>query len=252
MMVRQQLLGQVIQQHSDTVQSVHYELAGTISPHDASTSRQQVGAYLSSTDHPMMSQTGLPIISMVLTLSACFIATALQSSSTPSMSIHGSLSPSQRIKLNLHEHCNHVNFGRLNAWFHHGVLPVDRSVANAPDPICSACQFSKVNKKFHSDEQSITINHTAPGQGVSMDLMEAGIPGRLPTTRGLPLPKRYKYVTLWIDHYSRYLYPTLHEMKELSAALQSKQEFEAFANRFSIRIESIRADNGVYVTKVFS
>ena len=29
-------------------------------------------------------------------------------------------------------------------------------------------------------------------------------------------------------------------------------QFEAFANRFSIRIESIRADNGVYVTKVFS
>jgi hypothetical protein len=63
-------------------------------------------------------------------------------------------------------------------------------------PICLACQYSKANKKSHSDEQSITVNHTALGQGVSMDLMEAGIPRRIPTTRGLPSPKHYKYVTL--------------------------------------------------------
>jgi hypothetical protein len=155
------------------------------------------------------------------------------------------------MKLILHERCNHVNFCRLNAWIWNGVLPVDRSVGNAPDPICSACQYSKTNKKSHSDEQSITVSHTAPGQGVSMDLMEAGIPRRMPTTRGLPSPKRYKYVTLWVDHYSRYLYPKFHETKELSAALQSKQDFEAFANRFGIKIESIRADNGIYATKSF-
>jgi len=41
-------------QNSETVQSVHYEPASTISPHDASTLRQQLWAYLSSTGQPVM------------------------------------------------------------------------------------------------------------------------------------------------------------------------------------------------------
>jgi hypothetical protein len=157
-----------------------------------------------------------------------------------SLSVHGNLTPSQRTKLIFHERCNHVHFGRLNAWIRQGVLSVDKSVANAPDPICAACQYSKANQKPHcNDTGSITLHHTAPGQGVSVDLLEAGIPGKLPTTRGLPSPKRCKFVTLWVDHYSRYLYPSFHATKNMSETLQSKQEFEAFAAKFGINVTNI-------------
>jgi hypothetical protein len=182
----------------------------------------------------------------------CYIASNVELSPMPVVGISANLSPSQRTKLILHERCNHINFETINRWIRKGVPPIDKSVANSEDPICAACQIGKANKRAHkADVGSVTAKHTAPGQGVSVDLLEAGIPGRLPTTRGLPSPKRYRYVTLWVDHYSRYLYPTFHETKDLNAALASKREFEAFANKFGVKIASIRADNGVYAANGF-
>jgi hypothetical protein len=145
-----------------------------------------------------------------------FQAFTAVSNSGPSPSyIRGNLSPSRWVKLILHEHCNHVNFKQLNTWIHQGLLPVDNSVAHVLYPMCCACQFGKSRKKLHQEDISnITASHTAPGQGISADQLEAGFPGCILTT---PTPKWYKFVNLWVDHYSRY---------EL---LASKREFELFA-----------------------
>ncbi len=112
-------------------------------------------------------------------------------------------------------------------WIHSGYLSVDPSIANSPNPICIACQYGKAHRKPHnSDTGSITNNHTKPGDGISVDQMEANYPGRLPTTKGLPTHKRYKYCNLWVDHYSRYIFPTFHELKETKEMLQCKQDFQ--------------------------
>jgi len=186
---------------------------------------------------PYQTTTGLPVVYTIPAAPTCYIASNVELPPTPLVGISANLSPSQRTKLILHEQCNHVNFETINRWICKGVLPIDKSVANSKDPICAACQFGKANKRAHkADVGSITAKHTTPGQGVSVDLLEAGIPGRLPTTRGLPSPKWYRYVTLWVDHYSRYLYPTFHETKGLNAALASKREFEARVRSFCKQI----------------
>jgi hypothetical protein len=56
------------------------------------------------------------------------------------------LSPQQRIKLLLHERCNHKNMKTINQWIRQGCFNVNPTIASAPDPICVACQYGKVQK----------------------------------------------------------------------------------------------------------
>jgi hypothetical protein len=110
--------------------------------------------------------------------------------------------------------------------------------------------------KAHQEPHAKTTNSIAapcqyPGEGVSADQLEAGCPGRIPTTKGLPTTKRYRYCSFWIDHYSKFIFPTFHETKAAAELIASKQAFQDFAARYQIKIKKIRADNGVYSSGPF-
>lgn len=146
----------------------------------------------------------------------------------------------------------HKNMIAINHWIHEGYINVDPSVAAAPDPICIACQYGKVHRNSHcSNIALIMANQTYPGAGVSADQLEAGYPGKLPTTCGIPTTKHYKYCNMWVDHYSKYIYPTFHETKEVSEMIKSKTDFQNFALKFNIKIKAIRADNSAYASALF-
>jgi hypothetical protein len=165
--------------------------------------------------------------------------------------LYQNLTPKQQRKMHLHERCAHVHWGQLNAWIRAGLLPCSPSLASEPDPVCAACQFGKAHKRSHKvDTGHFAKCHSAPGDGVSSDGMEAGCPGRPMTTSGLPTQRRYKYVSFWVDHYSQFVYITMHETKKAEELLRSKLEFEEFASKFGVNIKNIRADNGVYTAKV--
>jgi hypothetical protein len=133
------------------------------------------------------------------------------------------LTPKQQRKLHLHERCAHANWEQINAWIRTGNLPGGPSLASEPDPICAVCQFGKAHKRSHkADTGNISNNHLAPGDGVSSDGMEAGCPGRMMTTHGLPSLRRYKYVSFWVDHYSQFVYITMHKTKKAEELLKSK------------------------------
>jgi len=162
------------------------------------------------------------------------------------------LTNSQRLKLLWHERCNHRSMATINSWIRRGLLPIDPSVASAPDPVCAACQAGKAHRKPHAGHtNSIAAPCTFPGQAVSADQLEAGSPGKIPTTKGLPTTRRYRYCNLWIDHFSRFVFPTFHETKAASELVASKREFQNFAARYNIKIKKIRADNGVYAAGQF-
>jgi hypothetical protein len=195
-------------------------------------------------------QTGLPIIiacipQKLLSLSAQ-VATTIPSPTVP-CNTKPNLSNSQRLKLLWHERCNHRSMSTINNWIRQGLLPVDASIASTPDPICAACQAGKAHRRSHAKvTNTIAAPCTYPGQQISADQLEAGYPGRIPTAKGMPTHKRYKYCNLWIDNYSRFIYPAFHETKHAADLVASKREFLAYAKRFNVTVQSIRADNGVY------
>lgn len=113
----------------------------------------------------------------------------------------------------------------INELISRGLLRVDPSIAIAPDPICVVCQVRKVHRKLHVDATGhISSSHKSPGAGVSADQMEAGSPGKIFSTKGLPSQKRFCIANLWVIHYSRLIFVTFHETKEASELLKSKQD----------------------------
>jgi hypothetical protein len=162
------------------------------------------------------STTGLPLIYSISTPAD---ATALFGATSPTVAAFGSattsiasttsslgppvfspstlapnLTSAQPQKLLMHQRCNHRNMADINQWIRKGLLPVDPSIANCPNPICAACQFGKAHRKRHAKVTGgITAASAIPGDGVSADQLEAGCPGCLPTTKGLPTSKRYRY-----------------------------------------------------------
>jgi hypothetical protein len=144
---------------------------------------------------PYHSGTGLPIITTATGIETftkfCAKLSVNSCDSHPQTNPHciapiqfkQNLTPQQRIKLLIHERCNHKNMKVINQWIQDGHFNISPNVASAPDPICAACQYGKAHKKPHTkDTSSIAEHHTTPGSGVSVDLLEAGYPGRLPTT----------------------------------------------------------------------
>jgi hypothetical protein len=117
------------------------------------------------------------------------------------------LTPKQLQKLHLHEHCTHVHWDQLSSWIRSGALPCDKMLATVPDPVCATCQFSKAHKRSHKmDPGHIAWHHTASGEGVSSDGMEARFPGRMMTMGGVPMNCRYHYSSFWVDHFSQFVY----------------------------------------------
>jgi len=200
---------------------------------------------------PYHNATGLPIIfgsalndSSPSTKSATAFPAALKH---PHNSLQGpsaqkqNLTNSQCLKLLMHERFNHRNMETISQWKRCGLLPVDPSVAACPDPIYTACQMGKAHRKNHaSTKGSIAANCHFPSDGVSANQLEAGHPGKIPTTKGLPTLKQYKYCNLWVDHYLWYIYPTFYKTKHAAELIQSNKEFQSFDAWHNVTICRIR------------
>jgi len=208
---------------------------------------------------PYHARSHLPILPTLPTI-ACYTSLCKLAQSPPIPAATGShsadpmpsLTPAQRIKLLWHHHLNHANFDQITAWMRSGQIKVQKKVINAPHPVCAICQYGKAQKRtHHASTGVIGSQHNFPGAGVSADQLEAGCPGLLPTTKGSPSTSRYHYCNVWVDHYSRFVYVTMHQTKDAKEMLASKIEFEGFCRQHGVTIKSVRADNGVYASQMF-
>ena len=174
-----------------------------------------------------------------------------QSPSSPLFTT-GNLTPAQIIKLKWHNRLNHVSFDQLTKWMRDGTIAAPAAVINCPHPICAACLYGKAKRRPHKNHTgSITHNCNRPGDGVSADQLEAGNPGIVATTKGLPTNLTYKFCNFWIDHFSKLIFVTMHPSKEGKEMIKSNQAFETYCRQHGVNIRSIRADNGIYSSAAF-
>jgi hypothetical protein len=104
-----------------------------------------------------------------------------------------------------HYHLGHLPFSRIQSMAKAGDFP--KRLATCRIPECPMCRFGKATKvpwrtKGKQNNNIKIIPVTAPGQCVSVDQLESTTPGLIAQLKGTPTKLRYRYVTVFVDHYS--------------------------------------------------
>lgn len=117
-----------------------------------------------------------------------------------------------------------------------------------PPPICAACAFGKAHKRpWRTRGVSGHIRKDSeikPGDGVSIDQLQSAQPGLIPQTAGFLTSQRFEGATVFVDHFSHFVYVHLMRNLTLEETLEAKASFERILNTFGHQVRSYRADNG--------
>lgn len=166
--------------------------------------------------------------------------------------MHKSVSPTQEMLIQ-HYRLGHLPFSTMQRMARQGALPKRLSTCRVPT--CAACRFgmaTKVPWKTNGSQNNRKIKTaTRPGQCVSVDQMESSNPGFIAQLKGSLTKSRYKYATVFVDHFSDFVY--IHLQKTLSSqeTVQAKLAFEGYARTLGVSVEHYHADNGRFADNLF-
>jgi Reverse transcriptase (RNA-dependent DNA polymerase) len=152
-----------------------------------------------------------------------------------------------------HYQLGHVLMSKLQHMARQGDLP--KCLASCPKPECAACRFGHATKvpwrvKGSQGQGQIKVC-TQPGQCVSVDQLESTSPSFIAQLKGSLTRARYRYVTVFIDHYSDLSYVHLQKTITSAETVEAKQAFEAYSKSLGIRIQHYHADNGRFADNLF-
>jgi hypothetical protein len=134
--------------------------------------------------------------------------------------------------LHYHNKFNHASFKKLRILAKHGVIP--RRLAKCPNPVCSACMYGKVTRRpwrtrSSTNQDEALVVPSRPGQVVSADQLTSPTPGLIAQISGILTTKRYKYVTVFVDHFSDLSFVCLQKTTSAKETLEAKRAFKEFA-----------------------
>jgi len=137
-----------------------------------------------------------------------------------------------------HYRLGHVPMSKLQHMAKLGDLPKRLSTCSKPQ--CAACRFGRATKvpwrTKGKDNQGTIKTCTKPGQCVSVDQLESTTPGLIAQLKGAPTKMRYRYVTVFIDHYSDLSYVHLQKTITSAETVEAKQAFEAYSKSLGVRL----------------
>ena len=163
--------------------------------------------------------------------------------------------PQDRL-LRWHYRLGHLPFKVLQNLAKHHII--DPALSKVEPPFCPGCMYGKQTRRTWRTKPSKKLRRKGlkrahrPGQTVSVDTMPSGsVPGLMPQLKGTPTTRRYRYATVFIDHYSDLTYTHMHENNSAEQVLEGKLAFERFAYSSGVRIRHYHSDNGVFADKDF-
>jgi hypothetical protein len=122
-------------------------------------------------------------------------------------------------------------------------------------PVCMSCMFGTAHRKpWRSKGEKGSIRKptdNAPGKCVSIDQMISAQPGLIPQMAGFLTNLRIWGATIFVDHYSDYVFVALMRDLTLDETLLAKTSFKRHANKGGVNIDSYRTDNGSFADSGF-
>jgi hypothetical protein len=122
-------------------------------------------------------------------------------------------------------------------------------------PVCMSCMFGTCHcKTWHSKVLKGLIRKEtddAPGKCVSMDQMVSAQPGLIPQMAGFLTNLRIWGASIFVDHYSDYVFVALMCDLTMYETLLAKSSFERHANKGGVSIISYCVDNGQFADTRF-
>ena len=107
-------------------------------------------------------------------------------------------------------------------------------------PSCHACIFGKATKipwRLKGKNISRIKPVTAAGECISINQHESPTPGLVAQMKGIPTIRRNKYVTVIVDHYSRFTFFYPSETMTSDEALKTKLDFEQLTKEMGVSIK---------------
>ena len=161
-------------------------------------------------------------------------------------------SPTKEL-LVMHYRLGHLPFARIQKMAKDGRLP--SRLASCRVPECAACRFGRATKipwRTKGNNNSGKLKEvTRPGQCVSVDQLESTTPGFIAQLKGRPTKNRYRYVTVFTDHFSRLSYVYLQKAITSDETVRAKRAFESYARTLGVSITHYHADNGRFADNAF-
>jgi len=155
--------------------------------------------------------------------------------------------------LRLHYKMGHLPFKQLRLMAANGDLP--KRLANCRAPKCSACLFAQATKRAWRTRAPTNSGSlataTRPGEVVSIDQLESSTPGLIAQLKGWVTKKRYKVVTVFVDHFSDLSYVHMQQSTDGPNTLAAKLAFEAYARSHGVAIKHYHSDNGRFAEALF-
>jgi hypothetical protein len=161
---------------------------------------------------------------------------------------HSNLNTSQQELLSRHETYAHADMREIQQHAKNCEIKAHRQVATCQIPKCLSCSENKGKNRSHKQNRiSITKDDNHPGSNTSIDHVDAAnVPRYTWQHKGRPTLKKYKNFMLFVDHKTRLVYPSFQESKTASEACRSKCDYETFAKRYNVTVDSYHADNGAF------